>query len=273
MWPKDTDSQLDDLPEKVDWDALLPTESSDEGSAPLTDDALEGGLVRDKIDALKMIDRAMCAIYVRANRECEKYFAKYKDCLGTDYETRLRPLIRWRPGRPVEMSWVTKIISERIATNADLKKYNRKGTPEDGVLTRIVIKNNQAIRVREIFKFIPRGKSLVYPSRMFDKQPNWVGIEGRRLESVFHVFRQEIVILRDLKAKIGTLHTLDTRFFGLVIGESYKSQYKNPRDYLTDSDESVESTASESQAKTFGTEEKTLTNDSETQNDWRDNLK
>lgn len=272
MRPSDTDHYREDLPQKVDWEALLQSETSDAASAPLPDEDYESGAVWDKVEVLKMIDRMMCSIYIRATRECEKYFLQYKKSLGTDFETRLRPLVRWRSGRPVEMSWVTKIISERIATSTDLRNYSKKGTAENGVLTRIVYKNNQAIRVREIFKFIPRGKALAYPARMFDKQPNWASIEGHRLESVFHLLRQETVILRELKQKIASLNTLDTKFFDLTT-EKNRDKFLNPRDYLTESDAEETQEDSEQITGSLNEEGDELSIEEVTKNDWRNNLK
>lgn len=43
---------------------------------PLPDEDYESGAVWDKVEALKMIDRMMCSIYVRATRECEKYLER-----------------------------------------------------------------------------------------------------------------------------------------------------------------------------------------------------
>lgn len=170
-------------------------------------------LKNDRDRVLEIIDEMMASIYIRAREESAKYFEQYKEFLGTEFETKLRPVIRWREGRPVELFWVSKIVTEKVATQKDIQTYGKKGKSENGVLNRIVIRNNQAIRVREIFKFISRGRSLFYPKKIFDKEPGWVQLEGGRLEDCFRNFRQQMEYLKTIRSTVNKLQGLDTKFF------------------------------------------------------------
>ena len=204
--------------------------------ATLTPGELEARVFKNKTDILESLDSMMEVLYVRALKHAETYFQHYREYLGTDYETNLRPRIRWRKGRPVELAWVTKIITKAVASRDDVRRYTRRGSASDGTLTRIVWENNQALRVQETFKFIARGKGVGYPISIFRKEPGWVQIEGRNLEETFTRLRQEMNLIKEMRSRISSIHVIDVKCFEATEDFHYLPSRENgitPRDYMT----------------------------------------
>ena len=232
MWPAALSRSVQISPSKVDWLSLLPNKETDD-ELHLDDTDFQGGLLRDHLDAMKAIDDEMCAIYLMAKKESEKYFQLYHQFLGTDFSTNMRPLVRWRLGRPVEMSWVTKVVTKKLATPADLRQFTTRGKAVNGVLNRIVYQNNQPYRVREVFKYIPRGKSLFYSAKIFAREAGWVQDEGVRLERCFYHLRKIMTIKMEYRRKLASLCTLERKFFeDSVFGSHTFDEYKQPKEYL-----------------------------------------
>lgn len=256
--------------ELLDWDALLSPERNGKQDrlwemTEMTADAIRRSVFRDKVAVLADADQLMRSICVRALWESEAYFRQYREYLGTEFATRLRPKIRWRPGRPVELSWVSKIVTKKPATSADMRRYTRKGTASNGVLIRIAVENNQILKVKEIFKFIPRGKSLSYPASTFRNEPGWVQLEGRRLEEAFAVLRQEMALLKEIRLKLNSIHTLDMKLMSteahrhFIGNELLLDSMERPKDFLAragEFNEAKDDPEREEQQKSSSKEEK-----------------
>lgn len=241
------DTCLESSPlEACDWEAVIGTRKPEEFDE-LQDGVIEVGVMADKVRLLKVVDAFYESIYIRSIRESNKYYQNFREYLNTEFSTSLRPLVRWRLGRPVELIWVRKIVSERSATQKDILKYSRDRQADKGVIARIVYRNGQPVCVKEIYKYISRGKSDSYPMRLFNSEPGWVQIEGRRLEECFTNFRQQMGLIREIKSRVGSINTLDNKYFDLVAQESdaKRPELKTPKDYLNVSDDGQDLAADE----------------------------
>lgn len=197
---------------RISWQEYSTTDRM-ENLKNLSSARIEEALFANKLHMFIESENIMQSIYVRALKESASYFEQYRQFLGTEYSTRLRPKIRYRIDRPVELAWVSKVVLKTFATRDDLRKYGRKGVAKDGILTRISFENNQAYKIREIFKYLPRGKSHSYPLSIFRREPGWVQVEGKRLEGIFSILRQEMSLLKEIRLKAASLHALDKKLF------------------------------------------------------------
>lgn len=220
---------------KYDWESFISGHKPmDFGE--LDDAVIEEGCFAQKLSACREVDPLYASIYIRAVKESNKYFSTLRDYIGTEYETNLRPLVRWRKGRPVEMLWARKIVKESPATAREIARFNYVRKSENGIIVRLARRQGQIVCVREIYQYIPRGKSCSYPIRMFAKEPSWVQIEGRRLEGQFLILRKQMILLREIKSRICSIHTLDNQYFEQSFQEVGRTRKDlgSLKDYLND---------------------------------------
>ena len=71
---------------------------------------------------------------------------------------------------------------------------------------------------------------------MFAKEPSWVQIEGRRLEGQFLILRKQMILLREIKSRICSIHTLDNQYFEQSFQEVGRTRKDlgSLKDYLND---------------------------------------
>ena len=233
-------SDTGEEPKKFAWDTFV-RENKTKDFGTLGEDVIEEGVLADKISFCRKLDDFYQSIYIRAVRQSNQYFQNYREYLSTENATNLRPLVRWRKGRPVELSWIRKFVKESPATALEIAKYSRIRKSENGMPVRITKRSGQIICVREIYQYIARGKSASYPLRMFNKEPAWVQIEGRRLEARFAILRKEMAYIREIRSRINSIHTLDDQYFEEVSKETGLTRrgFGALKDYLVEDNEDL----------------------------------
>lgn len=220
---------------RCDWDTFI-SEHEPKDFGDLSTENLEEGLMHDKVNLLMDTERFYESIYIRAIRASNKYYKIFMENLKTEFKTDLRPLVRWKRGRAVELIWVRKVIVETPATAKQVIRYSKNRTSENGIIYRIAYRNNQPVLIKEIYKYISRGRTDFYPLRIFNQEPAWVQNEGRLLEACFTDLRREMNLLREVKLKIQSLHVLQNHYFQSVFEKTSgnRVKYEDPRFYLKD---------------------------------------
>ncbi len=207
--------RIADALKKADWDGLISRLDEPEGDepAPIDMQALEEGIFLEKAAILSAADHLMRSVYIRARCACRRFEQKYSETRGTKEESSIKPFVRLRPGRPVELAWMRKTRSWRKASARSLRKYDNRGTAKSGTLYRLVRNDGQVFLVRETYSFISRDGKGKYPVRMFNDSPGWVQMLGPEVESHFVNFRAEMEMLRIIRSKVKTIHTVDMHEF------------------------------------------------------------
>lgn len=214
------------IPRECDWDELYEQDMWDLVAAENLDMGLiEEGTFTNKTDMLNLCGEMMKSIYVRAVIGAIPFLSRSKEFLGTEFETNLRPVIRKPRAESsdtdhfaVEMVWARIKISQRPATAADKAALAGKRVLGKGQLKRIVTRNGQEVLLTSQYLTLKRGKSLSYPKAIFKNQPDWVRLEGEKLEELFTCLRKECAVLTAIRRGVSTMHFNDVKYFEQLTG-------------------------------------------------------
>ena len=201
------------VPRECDWDEFYERDLWDLVAADNIDmDLIEEGTFSNKTAMLNLCSEIMKSIFVRAAIGAKPFLTRSKEFLGTEFETNLRPVIRKPRSESsdadhfsVEMAWAKIKVSHRPATAADKAAISAKRVFGTVQLKRIVTRNGQDILLTSQYLMIKRGKQISYPKAIFKNQPDWVRLEGEKLEDLFTCLRKECAVLTAIRRGVSTM--------------------------------------------------------------------
>lgn len=206
--------------EKTDKNAPLGMLLESEGSIDLEDvedvrpHDIELEHLKDKAQIMSALDKQMRLIYIAALIMSKPYMNKYKSAFGTEDETILRPQIRFRPGRAVEIAWVKRVTTWHTPTQEAKKAFREKRNSKDGRKFSIVNVKGQDKLIVSKFEFIKRETvGLKYPNSIFDNAPAWVSMMGGELEEQFATLRKETEVIRKIRLNLKSIDVTHEKIF------------------------------------------------------------
>jgi len=179
-----------------------------EDVADVTPCDMELTLHEKKSEIMASLNQLMRGIYLMALLLSRQYMEKYRESFGTDRETIIRPQIRYRTGRPVEISWVKRTISWHKPSAASRQAFKEKRDSNCGRRFAIIKSKGKEMLAVSKLDFIKRGTGLKYPNKIFDNEPMWVQMLGPALEEQFARLRKEMELIRKIRGNIQTIDTL-----------------------------------------------------------------